>query len=284
MERATVAELLRAVEEPAERRVASGSGSGAIGAGAGRSPSARSAWDRIVYAGVMVAGGIWFLIVAAFCVLVAFGLLKAIIDWFGDDGPRSATARGRPHLEVVDQAVLGAASREPVYVAVVRNDDRRRAALDVAPRLRIHGGGRVARLAGSGPFDHPANAPPGGTAVAVDRLRAVPVGKLAAPRVRVGAFRRASKFPVEQVAADLARAPCTLTAEVTASRRLDHLTLIGIARRGGRIAGGGDFRLDEVPRGRSTHELGNPGVRSCGAEPPRWSLYPALSPLRGKWT
>ena len=104
MERATVAELLRAVEEPAERRVASGSGSGAIGAGAGRSPSARSAWDRIVYAGVMVAGGIWFLIVAAFCVLVAFGLLKAIIDGFGDDGPRSATARGRSHLEVVDQA------------------------------------------------------------------------------------------------------------------------------------------------------------------------------------
>ncbi len=174
---------------------------------------------------------------------------------------------GAPHLEVVDQAVLGAASREPVYVAVVRNDDRRRAALGVAPRLRIHGGGRVARLAGSGPFDHPANVPPGGTAVAVDRLRAVPVGKLAAPRFRVGAFRRASNFPVEQVAADLDPRPLHVDGRghrLAATRPSDpdrHRP------RGGRIAGGGDFRLDEVPRGRSTHELGNPGVRSCGAEP-----------------
>ncbi len=122
---------------------------------------------------------------------IAVGILGVIFGWFDSGGSRSATARALPHLEVVDQAVLGAASREPVYVAVVENDDRRRAALDVAPRLRTHGDREVARLAGSGGFDQPANVPPGGTAVAVDWLRAVPAGRLAAPRFRVGAFRRA---------------------------------------------------------------------------------------------
>ena len=237
-----------------------------------------------------LAGGAMAVVVGIVCATfwlmvwggIALGILGAIFGWF-EDGSRSATSIARKHLAVIDQAVLGAASREPVYVVVVKNDDRRRAALDVTPRLRTRGGGEVARLAASGQFDHPANVPPGGAAVAVDRLRAVPAGRLAAPRFQVGAFRRAQRFPVERVVASLDRVACTLTAEVIASRPLDHLMLIGIARLGGRIAGGGEFRLDALPRGRSTHKLGKPGVRSCDAEPPRWSLYPALSPLRGKW-
>lgn len=213
---------------------------------------------------------------------IALAILGAILGWFGDGSP-SATSIARKHLTVIDQAVLGAASREPVYAAVIRNEDRRRAALDVAPRLRVRGGDRVARLAGSGRFDRPANVPPGGIAVAVDLLRAVPVGELAQPVLEVGAFRRVGKFPVEHVTVRLDRRRCALMAEVISSRRLDRLTLIGIARRDGRIAGGGEFRVDSVPRGRSTHDLGKPGARSCGADPPRWSLYPDLAFQNGEW-
>ncbi len=85
------------------------------------------------------------------------------------------------------------------------------------------------------------------------------------------------------MAARLDRTACTLTAEVVASRPLRHLRLVGLARESGRIVGGGPFRVDAVPRGRSTHELGDPGLGSCGAEPPTWSLYPALAPSNGKW-
>ena len=201
--------------------------------------------------------------------------------WRGLSVRRRRLARG--HLEVVDQAVLGAASREPVYVTVVENDDPRRAALGVAPRLTVDGSHRVSSLARSGRFDQPANVPPGGVAVAVDRLPVVPSGALRQPRFHVAAFRRAPKFPIEPVVARLDRSDCTLTAEVTASQRLRDLRLIGLARRNGRIAGGGAFRVGSVPRGRSTHELGRPGFGSCGAAPPRWSLYPALAPSHGKW-
>ena len=192
------------------------------------------------------------LVIAAFWLMVwggmALALLGAIFGWFGDDS-RSATRIARGHLRVVDQAVLGAASREPVYVAVIKNDDRRRAALRVAPRLTVDGSQRVSKLAGSGGFDQPANVPPGGVAVAVDRLPVVPIGALRQPRFHVAAFRRAPKFPVERVVARLDRSACRLTAEVTASQRLRDLGLIGLARRGGRIAGGGAFRVGSVPRG-----------------------------------
>jgi hypothetical protein len=276
---ATVEELLRAPEEPAEREPVDAT----VGGGAAPKPRARSARERIVQAGVMVAGVIWCLVVAAFWVLVGYGVLAAIIGGFSSDGSRSATVRARPHLKLVDQAVLGAASREPVFVAVVKNHHPRRAALDVGLRVRIKGGGRVARLTGSGRLDHPADVPPGRSAVAVDFLRAVPVGELAQPDLQVGAFRSVDKSPMGRVTARLDQRPCALVAEVTARRRLDHLELIGIARREGRIDGGGEFRVDSVPRGRSTHDLGRPGAHSCGANPPRWSLYPALAFSNGKW-
>jgi hypothetical protein len=99
----------------------------------------------------------------------------------------------------------------------------------------------------------------------------------------VGAFRRVQESPIERVTTRLDRRPCALEAEVTASRPLDHLELIGIARRDGRIDGGGEFRVESVPRGQSTHALGRPGAHSCGADPPRWSLYPALAFSNGKW-
>jgi len=213
---------------------------------------------------------------------IALAILGAIFGWFGDDS-RSATTIARGHLKVVDQAVLGSASRTPVYVTLVKNDDPRRAALGVAPRLTVDGSPRASELASSGSFDHPANVPPGGAAVAVDRPPVVPTGALREPRFHVAAFRRAPKFPIKRVVARLDRTACTLTAAVTASQRLQDLRLIGLARQGGHIVGGGEFRVDWVPRGRSTHKLGEPGVRSCGAEPPRWSLYPALAPSHGKW-
>jgi hypothetical protein len=226
------------------------------------------------------------LVCAAFWLMIwggmALGILGAIFGWFGDGSP-SAAALARKHLTVIDQAVLGAASREPLYVAVVKNDDRQRAALHVTPRLRTRGGGELARLAASGRYEHPADVPPGGTAVAVDRLRAVPVGSLTAPKFQVRAFRRAPAFPIQRVAPDLDQVGCTLNADITAARPLDRLTVIGIARRGGRIAGGGEYSLDAVPRGRSTHGLGKPGAGSCGGKPPSWSLYPSLAPSKGKW-
>jgi hypothetical protein len=98
----------------------------------------------------------------------------------------------------------------------------------------------------------------------------------------VGAFRVA-KAPIERVTARLDRRPCALTAQINASRQLDRLTLVGIARRGDRIDGGGEFDVESVPRGRSTHSLGKPGAKSCRADPPRWSLYPALAFSQGKW-
>lgn len=252
------------------------------GSAVNQTPKRSKLGDLLGSAIAVVAG----LIGVAFWLAVwggmGFAILGAILGWSGDD-PRSVTTVARGHLSVVDQAVLGAASREPVYVAVVRNDDRRRAGLGVAPGLRTRGGGRVARLARSGGFDQPANVPPGGTGVAVDWLRAVPAGRLAGPRLEVGAFRRAPKFPIERVVPHLDRSTCKLTAEVTASQRLRDLRLIGLARRGGRIVGGGPFRVDSVPRGHSTHELGRPRFGSCGAEPPRWSLYPALVLSTGKW-
>lgn len=245
-------------------------------------PQKRSLRDHLAGVGVLIMSVVVGFFYVAFWGAVVFGVAGAIFGWFGDDSP-SATSIARKHLKVIDDAVLGAASREPVYVAVVKNDDRRRAALDVTPRLRTRGGGEVARLAASGRFDHPANVPPGGAAVAVDFLRGVPVGELAQPALEVGTFRRVAKFPVRHAAARLDRRRCALMAELTFSRRLDRITLIGIARRGGRIDGGGEFRVDSVPRGRSTHDLGRPGARSCGPTPPRWSLYPALALSNGKW-
>jgi hypothetical protein len=246
--------------------------------------SARSTLGNLVGGAIAVVVG---LIGVAFWLAVWGGIglaiLGAIFGWFGDDS-RSATRLARGHLEVTDQAVLGRASRNPVYVAVVKNEDPRRAALGVAPRLRVHGSHRISALANSEGFDQPANVPPGGAAVAFDRLPVVPSGVLRQPRFHVAAFRRAPKFPIEDVVADLDRASCTLIAEVTSSQGLRDLRLIGLARRGARIIGGGEFRVDSVPRGRSAHGLGRPGVGFCRGEPPRWSLYPALAPSHGKWS
>ena len=105
---------------------------------------------------------------------------------------------------MVDQAVLGAASREPVYVAVVKNDDRRGLRWawrrDSEWTVGWQRRGRRARQLGTASTE-PANVPPGGTAVAFDRLPVVPSGTLREPRFRVAAFRRVPKFPVERVTA-----------------------------------------------------------------------------------
>ena len=206
-----------------------------------------------------------------------------MFGWFEDDS-HSATAVARPHLEVVDAAVVGG-SADPFYVVVVKNDDRRRAALGVTPRLtsKTERGHRVAKLAGSGAFEFPANVPPGGTAVAVDRLRATPAEPPGPPQFHVRGFRPTPKFPVKAVSARFDPVSCTLTARISASRRLSSLPLAGVARSGGRIVGGGFFRVAPVPRGRSDHELRPPSPRFCGEEPARWSLYPALTPSGGRW-
>ena len=251
----------------------------------GRKPRRWTLGDLAGGAMAVVVG----LVVAAFWLMVwggmALAILGAIFGWFGDDS-RSATTIARGHLKVVDQAVLGRASREPIYVAVVRNDDRRRAALGVAPRLRVDGvdgSDAVAELANSGRFDRPANVPPGGTAVAFDHLPVVPSGTLREPRFRVAAFRRVPRFPIERVTARLDRNDCRLTAEVTASRRLQDLRLVGLARQGRRIVGGGTFRIASVPAGRSRHRLPRVAKRSCGPSVTRWSLHAALAPPHGRW-
>ena len=165
-------------------------------------------------------------------------------------------------------------------MAVVKNDDPPpgRAGCGAAA-IRSDGSDRVSELASSGRFDQPANVPPGGTAVAVDRLPVVPSGALRQPRFQVAAFRRAPKFPIERVLPRLDRNACRLTAEVTASRRLRDLRLIGLARQGGRIVGGGAFRIGSVPAGAppTSFRVG-PGSAPAGRAPPRWSLYPALAP------
>ena len=110
-------------------------------------------------------------------------ILGAIFGWFGDDS-RSATRVARGHLKVVDQAVLGAASRKPVYVAVVKNDDPRRAALGCGAAAQRWMAAIV--VSGSPARDgstSPANVPPGGAAVAVDRLPVVPSRRAASTAV-----------------------------------------------------------------------------------------------------
>lgn len=247
--------------------------------------SRRKLGDLVTQAIVVVASLVWAAFWLAVCGGIAVAILGAIFGWFGDGSP-SATSIAREHLKVVDQAVLGAGSRDPVYVAVVKNDDRHRAALGVAPELRVDGvdgSPAVAQLARSGDFDQRANVPPGGTAVAFDSLPVVPSGALRKPRFQVSEFRRAAKFPVERVTTQLDRGDCRLTAKVTASQQLHDLRLIGLARHGRRIVGGGTFRIDSVPAGRSSHRLAQVAERSCDASVTRWSLHPALAPSQGRW-
>jgi hypothetical protein len=214
--------------------------------------------------------------------VIVVAALNLVFGWFETES-HSPVAAARRHLEVVDQALLGAGGPRPVYVAVLGNDDSRRAALGVAPKLQLASGSRIGRLAASGPFEHPANVPPGGTAVAFDRVRAVPTGRLADPKLEVAAFRRAPELPVEITSVRLDGEACSLDARLVASKRLDRLSLIGIATHAGRIIGGSPLHLDEIPRGRSERHLQVPPGPLCHLRPARWSLYPVLALSHRRW-
>lgn len=277
-----VSELLRGEEERVPTATDLPSGSPGAPTRVGDGDKKRSVGDlasRAVGAGAAALGALFSLL---FWGALGLGVLGLILGWFSDDSP-SAAARARDHLRIVDQAVLGAGGSNPVYVAVVHNGDSRRAALGVAPRLRLANGGQIGRLASSGTFEQPANVPPGGSAVAVDRIRAVPTARLGPPALGVKAFRRIAPFPVKRIRVRGADARCRLRAELATRRPIDRLKLIALARRDGQIAGGMPFHISDVPRGQSERELPRLPSGLCHMGTVRWSVYPALRLERNRW-
>jgi hypothetical protein len=216
--------------------------------------------------GLWIAGGV--------------AIVGAILFGWWEDPPPPPPKPAR-HLRVIEQRLVhdGDSVR---YIALVRNESRRLAAVGVYPfgEFRDRHGDRRGGPDRPSRVDFRPTIPPGSTGVVYDEIDR-PLAGAVRPRVRFAARMARSRpapFSVGDVRID--QRLCIITARVRSDRPLARSRLSAVGRMHGRLAVAGVFTMGPVPRGTSTQVLYRIDPGDCTGRQPRISGYPA--PARGQ--
>jgi hypothetical protein len=189
------------------------------------------------------------------------------------------------NLSIVEQRVMPARDGGIVYVAVVRNRDRHKAAMGafVAGSLRDRRGKVLAHLDSRLDVDVRPVIAPGATSVVIDVLH--DAGSIAGDVARFRTFPLARAFragaardPVHVSDARFDKTRCLVTARIRSDRRRLTASVLMLAYdRRGRLDWGDLADVGPLPAGSSLQVLQRVSPRACADPPGRVAAYPNLS-------